>query len=87
MKKKDTLVPFLLNFLLGFGIDSFVQGDTTGGLFVLGFDVLGRRFVNKKIFPLCMLWCYYIRNSSERQYALFLVHFLAISLFIKITSL
>ncbi|WP_151060660.1 P13 family porin [Borreliella turdi] len=39
--KKDPIVPFLLNLLLGFGIGSFVQGDILGGSLILGFDALG----------------------------------------------
>ncbi|ETZ17177.1 hypothetical protein BDCR2A_01898 [Borrelia duttonii CR2A] len=39
--KKDVLAPFLLNFFFGFGIGSFVQGDITGGLLVLGSEILG----------------------------------------------
>ena len=30
--KKDATGPFLLNFLVGFGIGSYVQGDVTGGV-------------------------------------------------------
>ncbi len=29
--KKEATVPFLLNFLLGCGIGSYIEGDTTGG--------------------------------------------------------
>ncbi|AJA89888.1 membrane protein [Borreliella chilensis] len=39
--KKDSLVPFLLNLFLGFGIGSFAQGDILGGIFILGFDAVG----------------------------------------------
>ncbi|AHH07499.1 Hypothetical protein BCD_1433 (plasmid) [Borrelia crocidurae DOU] len=44
VNKKDVLAPFLLNFFFGFGIGSFVQGDITGGLLVLGSEILGFRF-------------------------------------------
>ena len=30
--EKDTTVPFLLNLFVGFGVGSYVQGDTTGGV-------------------------------------------------------
>lgn len=30
--EKDTTFPFLLNLLVGFGVGSYVQGDTTGGI-------------------------------------------------------
>ncbi len=39
--KKDSLVPFLLNLFLGFGIGSFAQGDILGGSLILGFDAVG----------------------------------------------
>nr|AAR14935.1 outer membrane protein P13 [Borreliella burgdorferi] len=39
--KKDSLVPFLLNLFLGFGIGSFAQGDMLGGSLILGFDAVG----------------------------------------------
>lgn len=29
---EDTVVPFLLNTIVGFGVGSYVQGDTTGGI-------------------------------------------------------
>ncbi|AAX17379.1 P13 family porin [Borrelia turicatae] len=38
--KKDAVVPCLLNLFVGFGIGSLVQGDITGGLLSLGFDVV-----------------------------------------------
>ncbi|APR64552.1 hypothetical protein N187_00165 [Borrelia anserina Es] len=39
--KKSSLLPFLLNLFVGFGVGSLVQGDITGGLLSLGFDTLG----------------------------------------------
>ncbi|HOV94197.1 MAG TPA: P13 family porin [Spirochaetales bacterium] len=39
--KKDQWVPFLVNFVLGAGIGSFIEGDTTGGAIALGSDVAG----------------------------------------------
>ncbi|QMU98853.1 P13 family porin [Borrelia sp. A-FGy1] len=39
--KKDPLIPFILNLVLGFGIGSFAQGDIIGGLSLLGFDAIG----------------------------------------------
>ena len=41
VQKMDPWGPFALNLLLGLGIGSFVQGDTTGGLLVAGGEVLG----------------------------------------------
>lgn len=41
IEKVDPWGPFVLNFLLNFGIGSFVQGDTTGGLIVAGGQVIG----------------------------------------------
>ncbi len=41
MQKVDPWGPFALNLLLGLGIGSFVQGDTTGGLLVAGGEVVG----------------------------------------------
>ena len=40
-QKVDPWGPFVLNLLLPFGIGSFVQGDTTGGLVVAGGQVIG----------------------------------------------
>ena len=40
-QRKDPWGPFVLNFLLGLGIGSFVQGDITGGLIVAGGELLG----------------------------------------------
>lgn len=39
--KKDQWVPFLINFLVGYGVGSFVEGDTTGGVIALGSDLGG----------------------------------------------
>lgn len=39
--KKDPWVPFLINLLVGAGIGSFVEGDTTGGAIALAGDVIG----------------------------------------------
>jgi hypothetical protein len=39
--KKDQWVPFLINFLVGCGVGSFVEGDTTGGVIALGSDLAG----------------------------------------------
>ena len=39
--KKDQWVPFLVNFVLGAGVGSFIEGDTTGGAIALGSDVAG----------------------------------------------
>ena len=41
IQKVDPWGPFVINLLLGAGIGSFVQGDTTGGLIVLGGEVAG----------------------------------------------
>ena len=41
VQKKTPGVPFLLNFLLPFGVGSFVQGDTVGGIVVAGGQVAG----------------------------------------------
>lgn len=41
IEKIDPWGPFVLNLLLNFGIGSFVQGDTTGGLIVAGGQVIG----------------------------------------------
>ena len=41
IEKVDPWGPFVLNLLLGLGIGSFVQGDTTGGLLVAGGEVVG----------------------------------------------
>ena len=40
-RKVDPWGPFVLNLLLPFGVGSFVQGDTTGGLIVAGGQVVG----------------------------------------------
>ena len=39
--KKDPWGPAALNFFLGFGIGSFVQGETTTGLILVGGSVVG----------------------------------------------
>ena len=39
--KKDQWVPFLLNFVVGAGIGSFIQGDKTGGTIALVGDLAG----------------------------------------------
>jgi hypothetical protein len=39
--KKSTTVPFVVNFLLGAGIGSYIQGDTTGGTVALTTELLG----------------------------------------------
>jgi len=39
--KKDPWVPFLVNFLVGAGVGSFIEGDTTGGLIALTGDLVG----------------------------------------------
>ncbi len=39
--KKDQWVPFLVNFLVGAGIGSFIQGDKTGGTVALVGDLAG----------------------------------------------
>ena len=39
--KKDPWGPAALNFFLGFGIGSFVQGETTTGLILVGGNVIG----------------------------------------------
>ena len=39
--KKDAVLPLVLNFFLGFGIGSFVEGDDMGGLIMAGTQVLG----------------------------------------------
>ena len=40
-RKKGPWGPFVLNFLVGFGIGSFVQGDVTAGLLLAGGDLVG----------------------------------------------
>ncbi|QFP42423.1 P13 family porin (plasmid) [Borrelia miyamotoi] len=52
VNKKDILAPFLLNFFFGFGIGSFVQGDITGGLLVLGSEILSLSLVGCGIYSL-----------------------------------
>lgn len=39
--KKDQWVPFLVNFVVGAGIGSFIQGDKTGGTIALVGDLIG----------------------------------------------
>ncbi len=39
--KKDQWVPFLVNFIVGAGIGSFIEGDTTGGAIALAGDLIG----------------------------------------------
>ncbi len=39
--KKDQWVPFVVNFIVGAGIGSFIEGDTSGGLIALIGDVVG----------------------------------------------
>lgn len=39
--KKDQWVPFLINFVIGAGIGSFVEGDTQGGTIALIGDIVG----------------------------------------------
>ncbi len=39
--KKDPWVPFLVNFLVGAGVGSFIEGDTTGGVIALTGDLVG----------------------------------------------
>lgn len=39
--KKDQWVPFLVNFVVGAGIGSFIEGDTTGGAIALVGDLVG----------------------------------------------
>ncbi|HEQ71035.1 MAG TPA: P13 family porin [Spirochaetia bacterium] len=40
-KEKEFVLPLLLNFLPGFGIGSYLQGDTTGGTILLIGDIVG----------------------------------------------
>ena len=39
--KKEPALPFILNFILGFGIGSFVEGDNLGGWIMLGTQLGG----------------------------------------------
>lgn len=39
--KKDPWVPFIVNFVVGAGIGSFIEGDTTGGVIAVTGDVVG----------------------------------------------
>ncbi len=39
--KKEPVLPFILNFILGFGIGSFVEGDDLGGWIMLGTQLGG----------------------------------------------
>ena len=39
-KKQSPTLPFVVNLLVGYGIGSFVQGDTTGGIIALLGDVV-----------------------------------------------
>jgi len=39
--KKEPWVPFLVNLLIGAGIGSFIEGDTTGGVIALTGDLVG----------------------------------------------
>jgi hypothetical protein len=45
------MTAFLLNFILGFGIGSFVQGDTTGGLVAIMGDAFGYMFIMIGLIP------------------------------------
>ncbi|MGD1823646.1 MAG: P13 family porin [Pleomorphochaeta sp.] len=38
--KQSTTIPFLINFLVGFGVGSYIQGDKTGGNTALACDLL-----------------------------------------------
>ena len=40
-QKKDAIVPFVVNLVVGLGIGSFIQGDTQGGLIALAGDITG----------------------------------------------
>lgn len=39
--KKDNILPFVLNFLVGIGLGSFIQGDSTGGWIAVAGDMAG----------------------------------------------
>ncbi|WAZ86043.1 P13 family porin [Borrelia miyamotoi] len=52
VNKRDILAPFLLNFFFGFGIGSFVQGDITGDLMVLGSEILGLSWIGGGIYSI-----------------------------------
>jgi hypothetical protein len=39
--KKDNILPFALNFLIGAGLGSFIQGDTDGGIIAVVGDGIG----------------------------------------------
>lgn len=41
----ESTVPYLINSTFGFGIGSFVQGDTVGGILGLGGDVAGSALI------------------------------------------
>jgi hypothetical protein len=43
--EENKMIGFLLNFILGFGIGSYVQGDTTGGTIGLCLDLSGLALV------------------------------------------
>jgi hypothetical protein len=38
--KQSSTLPFILNLLIGFGIGSYVQGDSTGGTIALAGDIV-----------------------------------------------
>jgi hypothetical protein len=43
--QKNLAVPFMVNLVVGFGIGSFIEGDTTGGLIALAGDGVGYMLV------------------------------------------
>ncbi|UPA14086.1 P13 family porin [Borrelia turicatae] len=75
--KQSTLVPFLLNFFVGFGTGSFVQGDLTGGLLILGFDMLGFGLISGGMYSLSQH-----RSMNTPTVALSLISLGGITLFV-----
>ena len=56
-KKVNSGIPFALNFLLGYGIGSFVQGDTAGGVTALVGDLVSGAAFLGRICLLCSSCC------------------------------
>ncbi|UPA19056.1 P13 family porin (plasmid) [Borrelia puertoricensis] len=77
LHKQNTLVPFLLNFFVGFGTGSFMQGNFTGGLLILGFDMLGVGLISGGIYSLSQY-----KGIETPTFALSLVSLGGMTLFI-----
>ena len=57
--ESDPMLPFLVNFLVGFGIGSFVQSDLSGGFLGAGLDLGGIAFVTIGYLMLLSEWMVY----------------------------